>query len=193
VPLHNEGKIEVFDAVTGSPVDGFPVPPNPHSIVLSADGATGYVADHESGTVSVWDMRTLEQTGDLPAGNAPHRVALSPDGSQLAVVNFQGNDVWLFDTAAPSVLRKQVAVGSNPQDVAYAPDGRHLYTVNLNDDSLSVVDIASGEVTTVATGNEPTSIVLRADGSEAFVTVSAPPDGAPAGSTGNVSVFRTAG
>ncbi|MGY1709837.1 serine/threonine-protein kinase [Geodermatophilus sp. SYSU D00758] len=192
VPLHDQGRVEIFDA-EGIPVGRFEVPRNPHSVVLSADGRTGYVANHESNVITLWDMQTLQPIGgEITAGSAPHRLALSPDGQQIAVVNFLSSDVWLYRTSDLSAPQ-QVAVGRNPQDVAYAPDGRHVYTVNLDDDSISVVDLQTLEVVPVPVGNEPTSIVVRADGGQAFVTVSEPPEGAPQGSAGSVAVLDTAG
>ncbi|GAB3192352.1 hypothetical protein GCM10027261_04870 [Geodermatophilus arenarius] len=195
VPLHDMGQVEVFNA-DGLPITRFSVPENPHSIAISADGETGYVANHESNAVTAWDLRDLRdvrQVGDrIGAGTAPHRLALSPDGQQLAVVNFRSHDVWLYPLADPSNPQK-VGVGNNPQDVAFAPDGRHLYTVNLDDDSLSVVDTQTLQVVRVPVGNQPTSIVLRADGSQAFVTVSEPPDDAAPERAGMVAVLDTAG
>jgi YVTN family beta-propeller protein len=190
VPLHDQHEIQVFDG-SGRPVSSLAVPAKPPSIAPSADGRTGYVADHESGVVTAWNLSDHTQIDPpMQAGHAPHRVALSADGSQLAVVAYMSNQLLVFSTADHSV-QATTPFGAHPQDVAYAPDGRHVYTVDLDDDTLSVVNVQTHAVATVPTGHQPTSIVPRPGRQPGLIIDSEPADGALVG--GSVALFTAAG
>jgi serine/threonine-protein kinase len=171
VPLHNEGRVEVFDTQAAKEIGSYPVPPNPHWITVSRDGAIGYTANHESGVVTVLDLAHGGKVlTTIKVGTAPHSISLSPDGRQVSVCNFESNNVSVIDVASRKVVAT-IPVGQNPQDLTYAPDGRHIYTANNKSGSVSVIDTQTDKVTaTLPLGTSPSSVAVLPDGTKAYVT-----------------------
>ena len=96
--------------------------------------------------------------------------ALSPDGSRLAVTSYNGNAVFLINTATDQMI-KQIPVGREPLDITYSPDGRYLFTVNNLDNTVTVIDTADYSVIgEIPTGKAPTSISVLPNGRQAYVT-----------------------
>jgi YVTN family beta-propeller protein len=62
----------------------------PSGMVVSADGASLYVAESGINAIAVLDTRTLQVLGHIPTAWYPYRVAISPDGRHLACISFKG-------------------------------------------------------------------------------------------------------
>jgi Tol biopolymer transport system component len=74
----------------------------------------------------------------------------SPDGKTIAVA---GSKIFFLNTPGQkSSLVGKTLEGLNPYMLAWSPDGRALLVTNSTDKTIKVVDIASGRVTTLATG-----------------------------------------
>jgi YVTN family beta-propeller protein len=171
VPLHNEGRVQVFDTTSAKEVASYAVPHNPHWIAVSADGQTGYTANHESNVVTVLDLADNGRVvTTIPVGTSPHSIAISPDGTQVSVCNFDSNNVSVIDIATNKVVAT-IPVGAKPQDLTYAPDGRHMYTANVDGGTVSVIDTETDEVTaSLPLGTSPSSVAVLPDGTKAYVT-----------------------
>ncbi|GIM94611.1 YncE family protein [Paractinoplanes toevensis] len=169
VPIHGEGRVEVFSAGDQKPEAGITVPRNPHAVGFSGDLMRAFTANHESNLVSVIDMRTDKLLDTVPVSRAPHSIAVSPDGRRAMVVSYQTNTVDLIDTVT---LKRTgpLPVGKGAQCVAFAADGEHAYTVDEAAGTISVVDGQTGKVTsTVKVGRSPRTIGVSADGRFAYV------------------------
>jgi YVTN family beta-propeller protein len=171
IPLHNEGRVQVFDTATAKEVASYPVPHNPHWIAVSADGHTGYTANHESNVVTVLDLTDNGRVvTTIPVGTSPHSIAISPDGTRVSVCNFDSNNVSVIDIATNKVVAT-IPVGAKPQDLTYAPDGRHMYTANVDGGTVTVIDTETNEVTaSLPLGTSPSSVAVLPDGTKAYVT-----------------------
>jgi YVTN family beta-propeller protein len=165
----NENVVDVIDTAAKKLVDKIAVPANPHWVAFGKDGRF-YTSDHMSAKVTVLNAQNNAVIGEIQVGETPHSEAMSPDGSRLAVTSFNGNEVFLIDTATSKMIA-QIPVGRNPLDIVYSPDGRYLYTTNNEDNTVTVIDTADNRViAAVPTGKAPTSISVLPNGRKAYVT-----------------------
>ena len=170
VPIHGQGRVEMYDVGDQRPAARVVVPRNPHAVAFSADLHRAFTADHESSAVSVIDMRTDRVLRSIPVSRAPHSLAVSPDGTTVLVAGYEGNTAHLIDART---LRHTgpLRVGERPQSVAFATDGRHAYVVDEGDDTVTVLDARTGAVTaTVRVGRSPRTIAVAPDGELAYVS-----------------------
>lgn len=113
---------------------------------------------------------TLTVTGRVTA------LAASPDGRRLYaaasehVAHHQHDKGWLvvIDTATFTLL-DTIAVGASPDTIAASPDGASIYVGHCDTDSITVVDLARGNVTTIALRDSPLAIAVSADGGHLYV------------------------
>jgi YVTN family beta-propeller protein len=165
----NENVVDVIDTASRTLVGKIAVPANPHWVAFDKNGRF-YTTDHMSAKVTVLNAKTNSIVGEIQVGETPHSETISPDGSRLAVTSFDGNVVFLIDTATAKMIA-QIPVGKNPLDVAYSRDGSALYTTNNQDNTVTVIDTADNRViATVPTGKAPTSISVLPNGRQAYVT-----------------------
>ncbi|GAA0531481.1 hypothetical protein GCM10010172_10260 [Paractinoplanes ferrugineus] len=181
VPIHSEGRLEVYAAGDQKELGSVTVPRNPHAIGFSGDLMRAFTANHESNAVAVIDLRSDKFIGSIPVSRAPHSIAVSPDGRRVLVAGYEADAVNLID----AVTLKRTGpfpVGKAPQSVAFSADGKHGYTVNEGDNTISVLDSGSGKVTaTVKVGRSPRTIGMSPDGRFAYVSN---------GDDGTISVLR---
>jgi YVTN family beta-propeller protein len=164
----NEDVIDVIDLASQKLVDSIPVAPNPHWIVFGQNGLL-YTTDHMSTVITVISATDNHVVKQIEVGETPHSMAISPDGSQLAITSFNGNEVYLVDTATDKEVAR-IPVGRNPLDITYSPDGRYIFTANNEDNSVSVISTAGNRVIgQISTGKAPTSIAVLPNGRQAYV------------------------
>ncbi|XVV13911.1 YncE family protein [Actinoplanes sp. CA-131856] len=170
VPIHSEGRVEVFKAGSLERTGNITLPPNPHAVGFSADLGRAFAANHESNLVSVIDMRTNKLVTTIPVSRAPHSIAVSPDGRVVLVAGYEADTADLIDA---NTLRRSgpFKVGSDPQSVGISADGRHAYVVNEGDNTVSVLNTTTGVATaTVKVGGSPRAITVAPDGKFAYVS-----------------------
>jgi len=170
VPIHSEGRLEIFAAGTLRLVARIKTPRNPHAVAFSPDLMRAFTANHESNSVSVIDMRTNRVLRSIPVSRAPHSIGVTPDGRTVMVAGFEAHAANLIDTVT---LRSTgpFKVGEKPQAMACATDSRHAYVVNNGDDTVSVLNARTGAVTaTVRVGHSPRRIAVSPDGRLAYVS-----------------------
>ncbi|GAA0490290.1 hypothetical protein Ade02nite_24160 [Paractinoplanes deccanensis] len=170
VPIHSEGRVEVFAAGSLRMIANITVPPNPHAVGFSADLGRAFTANHESNQVSVIDMRTNRLLRTIDVSRAPHSIAVSPDGRVVLVAGYEAHTADLIDA---NTLRRSgpFKVGRDPQSVAVAPDGRHAYVVNEGDNTVTVLNTTTGATAaTVRVGGSPRTIAVAPDGRFAYIS-----------------------
>jgi YVTN family beta-propeller protein len=107
-------------------------------------------------------------------GNRPYSAEFSPDGKTLAVSNWGGGSVSLFD---PTTLkeRARIETGSHPNEMLWDRNGR-LFVANSGANSVSIIE--NGRVTeTIKTsidpkaliGSTPDALALSHDGNRLYV------------------------
>ena len=170
VPIHSQGRVEVYAGANQRADGRIEVPPNPHSVAFSAGLMRAFTANHEANAVAVIDMSTDRLLKSIPVSKSPHSIATSPDGKTVLVAGYDANTVDLIDA---KTLRSTgpFRVGKQPQSVAFATDGGHAYVVNEGGNSVSVLNGRTGTVTaTVRVGGSPRAIAVSPDGRLAYVT-----------------------
>jgi len=170
VPIHSEGRVEVFERDGSKPDATVEVPANPHAVAFSAQLQRAFTANHESNAMSIIDMHSDRLLASLPVSKSPHSVAVSPNGRTVLVAGYDADTADLIDAVTMRRIGP-LKVGDMPQSVGFAADGRHAYVVNEGDDSVSVLDGRTGKVTaTVAVGRSPRTIAIAPDGRWAYVS-----------------------
>ncbi|WP_308121352.1 YncE family protein [Paractinoplanes bogorensis] len=170
VPIHSDGRLEIFTPGTLRMEADLPVRPNPHAVGFSGDQMRAFTANHESNMVSAIDMRTNTVIRNIGVSKAPHSIAVSPDGRMALVAGYEADTADLIDT----VSLKRIGpfkVGRDPQSVAFSADSRFGYVVNEFDGTVSVLNGTTGTLTaTVKVGKSPRTVGVSPDGRRAYVS-----------------------
>jgi YVTN family beta-propeller protein len=116
-----------------------------------------------AGPVRTLDLRPVKT---FPGAVAPKSVVLSPDGRWAAVMNLEGMEAWLIDTASLEIVRhidfapfKERAQGwdyskkkpidsfaQKPVEATFSNDGRYLWMSLHNGASVVVYDLEERDV-----------------------------------------------
>jgi len=114
------------------------VPARPEGITVTPDGAEVWVGSNETGAVTVISTATGEVTHTLTGARFPYRLAASPNGRRVAVVDGQGDQLWIADVATHA-WAGSIALES-PRGVVIAADNRTAF-VTLAGGNVAEVDI----------------------------------------------------
>lgn len=102
-------------------------------------------------------------------------LALSRDGKTLVAANFENDSISIVDTASRAVIREvkfftpggTVAQGEFPYDVAVLSNengsAKTAFVTSQRDDQVMAVDVASGNFSSIAVGNQPNRMALSKD------------------------------
>ena len=117
----------------------------------------------------------------------PLGLAISPDGSALFVADCKNHKIRRVEvaTGAVTTLAGSGTVGSadgvggaaqfrNPFGVAISPDGSALFVADQGNHKIRRVEVATGEVTTVAGSGTRGSLNLRENLERIFATTKGP-------------------
>jgi len=145
-------------------------------LVVNAGDANQSVQVVNTATSAILQTITYQSPAAVFVG-----VAYSPDGTH-AYVSGGGNNVirtysvsggHLTETAQlklPTTNPTGASVNMYPAGLAVTPDGKRLVVADQLADAASVVDLATGTVSTVAVGHDPFGAVVSKDGRTAYVT-----------------------
>jgi YVTN family beta-propeller protein len=150
----------VVDIASRTLARTLPLPKTPRDAEFGHDGKAFYFTEAGVSALQMLDPATDKIVAEIPTGVSPHFVSLfhnNPLG--LAVVQGPG-EVLLFDPATNQGVRS-IAVGKQPHWLALAGDGKTAYVTNEGSNDLSIVDIASGKVTSVEVGKAPRKVVVQ--------------------------------
>ncbi|HEX4523318.1 MAG TPA: plastocyanin/azurin family copper-binding protein [Casimicrobiaceae bacterium] len=132
----------------------------PRDPEFSYDGKELYFTMAGVNAVQVLDPQTDRIVASVPTGASPH-IAAYFRGAPVATAVVQGpGELLLFDPATNTAVRT-IAVGKQPHWVAASADGKLAYVTNEGSNDLSVVDLTSGQVTTIAVGSAPRKVVVQ--------------------------------
>ncbi len=129
---------------------------------------------------------TLDSASPATTGTDPVSGEFTADGAWVLIANSASNNVSLIN-ATTKAFASNIAVGTYPADISVAPlfapvggtEGSYAYATNRASDTVSVINVASGTVTTtinVATADPfttcdgPTGIDVVPSGKLAYVT-----------------------
>jgi YVTN family beta-propeller protein len=130
----------------------------------------GFASNTGGTTVTVFDRRARVVTGIVPTGREPRGMAMEPRGNRLYVAVSGDDAVDVVDIAAGEVVTR-INLGGNdrPRDLVLLADGK-LLVINSGTRSASFVDpFSTQEVSRVAVGEEPWSLLLDRARQRAYV------------------------
>jgi YVTN family beta-propeller protein len=139
----NGSSVSVVASQTWRVVKTIATPRTPHSIVLSPDGKTIYVACYLAHVIAILDVASQSLVGTIPFPTQaePYGLAINSDGRYVYASDNFGGYLYVVDTTARRVITS-VAVGQRPALIARAPDGTTLYVANGGSRSVSALDIS---------------------------------------------------
>lgn len=157
----------------------------PHGSRLSADGRFHYSACMmndalvEIGTEAMAVTRKFNLGGAHAEHGAEHAAIVcsptwaqpSPDNRSVWVACNKSNEIAEIDVASWT-LRRRLPAGDGIYNLAVTTDGRLLVGTNKRGKSVSIIDLAKGTETRVATTRRlPSGLVISPDNRFAFVTL----------------------
>ncbi|MGZ4465446.1 MAG: alkaline phosphatase family protein [Nocardioides sp.] len=158
----------------------------PLGSALSPDGKLLLVSNDGQGTQSlqVVDTATSQVVQTIPYTHPAGLfvgVAFSPDGSTAYASGGGDQTIHVYDVSGGRLTEKApiqlpttnpagAKVNMFPAGLAVTPDGSRLVVADHLGDAASVVDLATGAVTTTPVGHAPQGVAVSADGTRAWVT-----------------------
>jgi YVTN family beta-propeller protein len=158
--------LAVVDVATNTLTTTVPLVSDGFNLIVAPDGQRVY-ATTADGTLYVVDAATNTVVTTLPVGAAANGLAFSPDGTVLYVSSRDAGTVVAIDPQTNTVTRTY-DLGGMPQRLAVAPDGSELYVAN-EISGLDVVNVASGNVSSVSFATSGYGLGLTPDGSKLYV------------------------
>src|SRR5688572_28080287 len=153
----------------------------PHEAVLSPDGRLLYVSNNGvlwmtedtmgTNSLSVVDVASKKKLYDIDLGrfHRPHGIALIPKTGQLLVTTERPYGLILVDPEKRKVVRDFDVKGKSPHMVMLDPDGSHAFVSNTDSSSVAVIEVATGAVKLIPTGERPQGGVFSSDGKLLYV------------------------
>src|SRR5207249_10063928 len=136
-----------IDLATGQVLNTAPLPDEPYTCVVSADGATLYVSLWGGAAVEIFDARSLSVIDLVATGEHPNAMTLSADGQRLFVASGSTSSVWVFDTFSREAIEQismnlfpQAPPTSKPNSLGLSP---HVYSLPVSHAYNNNVFVAS--------------------------------------------------
>ena len=123
----------------------------PHGIVFLPGDTIAVVTSETTGNLLLVNLRTNAIRAIATMGQGSHMVGVSADGRWAVTGNIGSNTVSLIDLEAGSFV-KSWPVPNQPEALNITPDGKEVWVGSNQTGKLSVIDVATGTVTTVAEG-----------------------------------------
>ena len=150
----------VVDLVTRAVVRSVRLDKSPRGVEFGNDGKALYYTQAGVNAIQVLDPASDKVVAEISTGASPH-VAGYYRGTSVGVAVVQGpSELLLFNPATNAAVRS-VAVGKQPHWVATGGDGKKAYVTNEGSNDFTVVDLATGQTTTIAVGNAPRKVVVQ--------------------------------
>jgi YVTN family beta-propeller protein len=156
----------------------------PHEAVLSQDGKLLYVSNNGvlwmtedtmgTNSISVVDVVSKKKLYDIDLGrfHRPHGIALIPKTGQLLVTTERPYGLILVDPEKRKVVRDFDVKGKSPHMVMLSPDGSRAFVSNTDSASVAVIEVATGAVRLIPTGEKPQGGVFSKDGNLLYIATS---------------------
>lgn len=149
----------VVDLASRSVVRALALESAPRDPEFSFDGKALYFTLAGVNAIRVLDPMTDKVVAEVPTGVSPHLAKLYR-GATLGAAVVQGPGVLqLFDPITKKQIRA-IAVGNQPHWQA-SNDGRKVYVTNEGSNDVTVVDLGTGQTTTIPVGTAPRKVVVQ--------------------------------
>jgi len=149
----------VVDLASRSVVRTVALAAAPRDPEFSFDGKALYFTLAGINVIEVLDPVTNKIVAEVPTGVSPH-IARLYRGATLGAAVVQGpGELQLFDPATKKQVRA-IAVGNQPHWQA-SNDGKKVYVTNEGSNDVTVVDLGTGQKTTIPVGTAPRKVVVQ--------------------------------
>ncbi len=173
-----------FYSMEGQLLAKVPVGKHPHEMVISKDGRYAYTTDNGTmkieqkgkggNSISIIDLHERKRIGKISteAYYRPHGISLDPVTGVLAVTSELPDRVLLVDPARKKLIRNFETKGKTTHMVTFGPGksgALFAFACNSGEDTVSVVQLTTGHVKKIVTGQRPEGNVLSPDGALLYV------------------------
>lgn len=153
----------------------------PHEAILSSDGNYLYVSDNGVlwmsdsaeglNTISILDVHLMKKIGEINLGkfHRPHGLALVPGTDYLLATTENPYGLVMVDLKRRKVIRDYDVKGKAPHMVTATLDGKVAFVSNTNSKSVAAIELKTGYVKLIRTGERPQGSVLSPDGKLLYV------------------------
>ena len=141
--------VSVIDLKARKMIGRIPAPNGTEGITASPDGKYVVAVDHLQPALLVIDPTSDMVLLNLPlegSPRSPFKPRFTPDGSKLLVCSLSGT-VNIIDVADAHGKQIVLPVGKDPMGFAISPDGKTALVANHGDGTVTVIDLATGKVT----------------------------------------------
>ncbi|MDR1098794.1 MAG: beta-propeller fold lactonase family protein, partial [Tannerella sp.] len=172
------GAIAVTDLAAGRTVGRIALERNPHSLLLTPDGATLLVSCGEAGgSVEVISLPEGKRVKSIATGHTPQGLALSADGRTLYAANRFDNSISVIDLQEGKEVSVIPAV-REPHALCMTPDGTTLAAANFLPAQAATADTVAAQITLVdVSSNTVRTHVTLPDGAQSLWGLCCSPDG----------------
>ncbi|WP_201758883.1 hypothetical protein [Acidisarcina polymorpha] len=162
------------DRVYGYKASGGQYVPDTPFILLGHNSDQTSPTPHYDGSL-LKGTRAAAVSSALVRGAVVAGIAVSRDGKTLVAANFENDSLSIVDTATRAVLREvhffnpgdTVAQGEFPYDAKILcgdkGEARTAYVTSQRDDQVMVVDVKTGNFSSIQVGSQPNRMVLSRD------------------------------
>ncbi len=153
----------------------------PHEAILSNDGNYLYVSDNGVlwmsdsaeglNTISILDVYLMKKIGEINLGkfHRPHGLALVPGKDYLLATTENPYGLVMVDLNKRKVVRNYDVKGKAPHMVTVTLDGKAAFVSNTDSKSVAAIELKTGNVKLIETGERPQGSVLSLDGKLLYV------------------------
>ena len=173
-----------FYSADGKHLSTVDVGPNPHEMVFSPDRKLLYITDNGvmrwmdtadgGNTVSIVDVEARKKVEEISTGKfrRPHGIDLDPVTGLLAVTCEKPDRLLLIDPDECGVLRDYPTGGITSHNVTLDSGATWAYVSNITSNNIGAVNLYTGEVIEIPTGEGPQDCAISKDGRELYVACS---------------------
>lgn len=179
--LHKGDSSLGFYSSKGEFEEKVPVGKHPHEMVLDTSGKYLYCTDNgtmtieQAGTggnsVSIVDIHERKKVGEISLGKyrRPHGIDLDPKTGLIYVSVELPDQLLVIDPEKRKVIKTYDTKGKTDHMVKLGPAGKWAYVSHSNSSDVGAVELATGEVKLIKTGERPEGSDLAPDGKLLYV------------------------
>jgi YVTN family beta-propeller protein len=172
-----------YYSIDGKQLAKVPVGKHPHEMALSADGKYAFITDNGvmrienagkgGNSVSVVDVaqrKRVDTIGLKP--RRPHGISMDPATGRFAVSTEAPNELVLIDGRTRNVTKRFPTNGQTSHMVSFGPGksgAEYAFVSNSGSGNLSVIQLTTGQIKFIPTGQRPEGSVLSPSGHELYV------------------------
>ncbi len=184
IPQASQNSVDIVSTTTNAILTSLPVGVDPENVVMSpinpdlayigglsttSGVVSSSVTEINLATESTVQIFPLQSgTSDIALG----AIAIASNGETLYFINPDTGTLYDLDLANGSVSPiSDYGVGTVPAAIAAGSAGRHLYVSLSGNDTLSVINLASGVISTLTPPNafDPLALALSPNGARLYI------------------------